>query len=516
MKKSYILGIDSSTSATKTMLFDAQGQIVAQSAHSYPVYTERSGWMEQDANDWWHALKTGCQEVCSRSGINLSRIAALGLTHQRFTFVAVDRQFQPLRKAILWNDTRCSAEAEYAEHHIGSSEIFRRTGYPPAHWTLYNILWLKNHEPDTYSAMHRALLVQDYLVHKLTGNLVMPQGSGAMTGALDIEQPHQWAMDIIRLLDLREDIWVPTIIPSGSIAGTVTESASQATGLPPGLPVIAAGGDQPCGILGAGVIEPGVLGINGGTSCTNELLSPALPKRAKADYHIEISPTGNYIVENCIPSGGSALMNWYKQHFGNRELIATERTGRSVWEILHEVADRAPVGNDGMMIVPYFQGANGPYWDQTARGIVFGIRAEHGRAHLLRGLIEGLAYESRRETELMEAGIGMPSTRIAMYGGSARSDLWNQTFADILNRPVSVPETEETTALGAAISAAVACGLHSSFREAVSEMVRIRKHYTPIQSHVQRYERLYREVYVKLYDRLQNLSSLTAEIAQKV
>jgi xylulokinase len=260
--------------------------------------------------------------------------------------------------------------------------------------------------------------------------------------------------------------------------------------------------------LGAGVVEPGVLGINGGTSCTNELLSPTLPERNQVDYHIEISPLGHYIVENCIPSGGSAVMNWYKQHFGDREIAEAAHTGNSVWEVMHEVAAEAPVGNDGMMIVPYFQGANGPYWDQDARAMIVGMHADFGRAHLLRGLIEGLAYESRREAELMVAGTGTAVREIRMYGGSAKSNLWNQTFADVFNTPLHVPETSEATALGAAICAAVGSKLYQNFEQAVDNMVRITRSYPPIPQHVQRYEELYREVYVKLYDRIHDLTQL--------
>ncbi len=505
MKKTYIIGVDSSTSATKVMVFDLHGSIIAESAHPYPVYTDQPGWVEQDAADWWTAFTDGCRAVCSHPKVDISRIAALGLTHQRFTFVPVDRDFQPLRRAIVWNDTRCSAEAEYAKQQIGTAEIFKRTGYPPAQWTLYKVLWLKNHEPEIYQRTHKILLVQDYLVQKLTSNLVMPQGSGAMTGALDIEHPDRWALDIMSSLGIREDLWLPDIIPSGSLAGTITKAASQITGLPEGLPVIAAGGDQPCGNLGAGVIVPGMLGINGGTSCTNEMLSPTLPERTRADYHIEISPLGQYIVENCIPSGGAALMNWYKQHFGDREVAAAQQAGRSAWEMMHTVAAEAPVGNDGMMIVPYFQGANGPYWDQNARAMIVGMHADFGRAHLIRGLIEGLAYESRREAELMAVGTGTAVREIRMYGGSAKSDLWNQTFADVFNTPLHVPETSEATALGAAICAAVGSHLYPSFVQAVDKMVRIARSYLPIPQHVQRYERLYRDMYVKLYDRIHDL-----------
>ncbi|MCP4397235.1 MAG: hypothetical protein GY801_08060 [bacterium] len=512
MTDQYVLGVDSSTSATKVIAFGACGEALAETTNTYPLYNEYPTWVEQDAEDWWQAFVNGCRQIMSSPALQGKQPVGLGLTHQRITFVPVDRDMRPLRRAILWNDTRCAEEVEYAAKTIGKQAIFERTGYPPAQWTLYELLWLKNHEPEVYENSYKIFLVQDYLLYKLSGELVMNQGSAAMTGALDIERNGYWAGDIIRALGLREEHWIEKIVPSGSIVGHVTKEAALKTALPEGLAIVAAGGDQPCGILGAGVIETGELGINGGTSCTNELLSDTLPKREALDYHIENSPTGRYIVENCIPSGGSALINWYKKNFGASEILRAEREGKSVWDLIYQTAAEGPAGNRGMIVVPYFQGANGPYWNLEARGMMFGLHSDYGRSFLVRGLIEGLAYESRREAELMETGIESAIRQIKMYGGSAKSDLWNQIFADVFNKPVQVPDSNEATALGAAICAAVACGMHESFKEAVEAMVRIKKRYEPIPQHVNVYEKFYQEVYLELYERVRDLSRTVARI----
>jgi len=512
MKKSIVLGVDSSTSATKVIAFDTMGKTLAEGTAQYPLYMEKPGWIEQDSQDWWKAFRDGCQKILSQSNINVKDIIGLGITHQRFTFVPVDRNIQPLRRAILWNDTRCYRESAYAEKEVGKQKIFERTGYPPGVWTLYKVLWLKNNESDIYEKMYKVVLVQDYLIYKLTGKLVTLQGSCTMTGALDIEARERWAKDVIRDLGVREDVWIQTIHPGGSIAGTVTKQASQETGLPEGLPVVTGAGDQPCGILGAGVINPGEMGINGGTSCTNELIAKGVPERKVINYFIELSPSGEYIVENYIPSGGSALMNWYKDHLGYCEMEQADKEKRNVWEIIYGLAGETPVGNRGMMVVPYFQGANGPYWDMTAKGIIVGLRQEYGRPYFIRGFIEGLAYESRRQMELMEEGTSTKVQEIRMYGGSARSDYWNQVFTDALNRPLYVPENTETTALGAAISATVGCGIYDSFTKAASMMVRIKESYNPIPRNVERYNKLYTRVYSKLYDQLNELMKTSSEI----
>jgi xylulokinase len=317
---------------------------------------------------------------------------------------------------------------------------------------------------------------------------------------------------VIKALGVREDIWIDKILPGGAVAGHVTRAAARETGLPEGLPVVTGAGDQPCGILGAGVILPGEIGINGGTSCTNEFVAAGVPKREAVNYFIELSPSGDYIVENYIPSGGSALMNWYKNNFGYREVADAEATGKSVWEVIYNQAGESPVGNRGLMVVPYFQGANGPYWDLNARGVVYGLHTEFGRPHLVRGIMEGLAYESRRQAELMEEGTRTRVEQIKMYGGSARSDYWNQIFSDVFNKPLHVPETAETTALGAAISAAVGCGMYGDFKTAVARMVSIRKSYAPVAANAARYERFYREVYVRFYDGVQQHMQAIAAI----
>jgi xylulokinase len=512
MKDQLVLGTDSSTSATKVIAFDAKGKPVAEGSNGYPLYTEYPGWVEQDPEDWWEAFKGACRQVVSNPAVDIKKMVGIGITHQRFTFVPVDQNMKPLRRAILWNDIRCSKEAEYARQKVGKELIFERTGYPPGQWTLYKALWLKNNEPELYDKIYKLVLVQDYLIYKLTGNLVTLEGAGTMTGALDIASPRKWAKDVIKALGVREDIWIEPILPGGAVAGRVTKEAAKETGLPEGLPVVTGAGDQPCGTLGAGVVEPGELGINGGTSCTNELVAKGVPERKKVNYFIEINPSGAYIVENYIPSGGSALMNWYKNNFGYFEVSEAEKTNKNIWEVIYNQVGDSPVGNRGMMVVPYFQGANGPYWDLTARGVVFGLHTEYGRPQLLRALMEGLAYESRRQAELMEEGTGTQVEQIKMYGGSARSDYWNQIFTDVFNKTLHLPETAETTALGAAIAAAVGCGMSPDYKKAVDTMVSIRKTYKPVPQNVTRYERFYREVYVKFYDTVQGFMHKIAEI----
>ena len=313
-----VIGVDSSTTATKVVAFDLDGTVISMSSCQIESFTDMPGRVEQDAARWWESLCIACRSVVDSEEVGLYSISGLAITHQRFTFVPVDDDLRPLRRAILWNDRRCAEEATYARSIDVDGSIYRRTGYPPGQWSLYKLLWLKNHEPALYEKTHRILLVHDYLAYHLTGELATSESTAAMTGALDIEAKSTWAIEVMEQVGVRSDVWVTPILSAGTPIGSVTMEASRQTGLPRGLPVIAGAGDQPCGSLGAGIVAEGQLGINGGTSCSNEFVSRDLPILERPDYFVEINPAGGYLVENDIPSGGSAVANWYRDRFHRR------------------------------------------------------------------------------------------------------------------------------------------------------------------------------------------------------
>ncbi|GAJ04002.1 unnamed protein product, partial [marine sediment metagenome] len=233
---------------------------------------------------------------------------------------------------------------------------------------------------------------------------------------------------------------------------------------------IATGGDQPAGVLGVGIIKPGMAGINGGTSCTVQMYSNDLPIDRDINYFIEISPEGGYAPEGAVYSGASALMVWYRDNFGTLEIEEAEKKKRNVWEVIYKKAEEVPAGSIGLMTIPYFAGAGGPFWDVRARGVITGLLETHNRNHLIRSIIEGQAYEAKRIIEAMERVTSIKLSEIRMYGGSSVSDIFNQIFSDVLNVPVVTTNTTEATALGSAICAAKGGGVYITFSEAVKNM----------------------------------------------
>jgi len=506
-KPPYLLAADMGTTATRAVLFDLKGQVVSETRVPVQIDHPEPGQAELDAEVWWH---TFCQAVRQTLGDKKTRdVAGLAITHQRQSFVPVDKSLNPLRRAILWYDTRAGVQAEWAREHIGSSRIYQRTGSPPGRRAVYKVMWLRDHEPTLFSQIRKILFIPDFLIYRLTGELVTSPGTSATSGCLDISQPDRWAADILATLCISPDLWVTPVRPGGTIAGRVNSTAAQATGLAVGTPIVLAAGDQPCGNLGSGIARPGMMGINGGTSCALEMPTAQLVLDPGTNFFVDFSPAGFYLAENGITSGGAALFDWFRLEFTSPE----QQNLPDIYERIHGgLIESTPPGNLGLMLVPYLRGANGPYWDARARGLLAGLRLDHGKAHLARALLEGLAYEARLILEAMESASGIPVDDIRMYGGSSKSRQWNQAFADVLNRPVRVTSLEEPSALGAAIAAGVGVGIYDDMPQAANAMVKVLQIFEPRPEVVHIYDRLYREVYRHLYTTISDLMNRASEI----
>jgi sugar (pentulose or hexulose) kinase len=505
----YLLAADIGTTATRVVLFDASGEVVAEARLSVQPEYPKPGRAELDAEIWWNTFCQATRQVLA--GEKAEAVAGLAITHQRQSFVPVDHSMRPVRPAILWYDTRASSQAEWARKYVGVQRIYRRTGSPPGRRAVYKVMWLKEHEPNIFRRTYKILFIPDFLIYRLTGELVSSPGTSATSGCLDVAHPNLWAGDILDVLDISSDLWVTPIRPSGTVVGQVTRAGAEATGLVAGTPIVLAAGDQPCGNLGCGVVRPGMMGINGGTSCALETPTERLVLDEAISFFVDFSPVGYYVAENGITSGGAALFGWFRREFNPSSQVQQEDA--DIWEYIYEelVGQTSP-GNLGLMLVPYLRGANGPYWDNRARGLLAGLRLDHGRAHLARALLEGLAYEARRIVESMEIASGTPIEDIRMYGGSSKSQQWNQIFADVLNRPVRVTHLEEPPALGAAIAAGTGVGFFTDMAEAARAMVQVRQVFEPRPMVAALYDRLYHEVYRHLYASLSELMARASDI----
>jgi xylulokinase len=358
-------------------------------------------------------------------------------------------------------------------------------------------MWLKNHCPEIYNKSYQFHMVSDWLIYQLTGKAATSYGTAVTSGALNLALKGKWDTDLLKEFGLREDIFVQDLRPSGTVVGSVTDEAEAVFKIPAGIPVVTAAGDQPCGSFGAGQFECGTLSVNGGTACTCEALVTEIPALRNPNYFVEISPTGAYIMENSIYSGASALIKWCNNNFDRSQ----NNTKKSKWDYVQNIAAETPVGNLGLIMIPFFGGAGAPYWNMDARGALLGLSEDHGKGHVLRAIIEGLAYEVKRESDLMAKDSSDTLMRLLTYGGS--NSIWNQTIANVFNRPLDSVMISDTNALGAAMCAAAGVGIYDNVTSAGKAMAPKVTPYVPEEKAASFYNAFYREVYEGLYDSIE-------------
>jgi sugar (pentulose or hexulose) kinase len=496
-----LVGIDIGTTSVRVTIYDTGGQLISEGRVPNLISHPRPGWAEQDPNAWWQGVCKASRDALKHFPYHPQAIKGIAVTSMRQTFVCLGKDLKPLRPAILWYDTRHAAQVDWVREQFGNRMVYEQTGSPPGRRAIYKVIWLKQNEPGCYDKTAHIAFIPDFILLQLTGRLATTPGVSYASGCLSASNPFEWATDFIHACKLDPSKWITPIQSPGNIAGQIHRQAAEDTGFPEGTPVVMASGDQACGNLGVGVCQPGMLGINGGTSCALQTPSSHLPIDEAMSYFVDYSPAGYYVAENGITSGTAALSEWFRNGFGYPE-VATSSNDEDIWNSLYGLAKEAPPGNMGLMLVPYLRGANGPLWNPRARGVLVGLMAVHDRRHLMRALFEGLAYESRRILESMEAGTAIPITSVRTYGGASQSDVWNQIFADILGRPVTVTSDPAPVSLGAAISAGYGVGIYPNPITAAERMVKIHKIYHPDQNTVGLYDRLYRDVYVNIYNQL--------------
>ena len=502
MTKDLVIGIDSSTTATKVIAWTGDGELVAEGRCPIDLQNPAPLYYEQDARDWWRAL---C-EALSNLGrqINLGRTASVAIANQRETWVPVDEGGEPLRPGMVWMDERGRPDVDLLEQAIGRERLLQITGKIPGPLPcLYSIHWMKREEPDLYGRTARFLDVHGFLVKRLTGDFRTSWSSADPTALLDLECK-RYAPEIMTALEVDASKFAEVGRP-GTVLGQVHAAAAEATGLPIGTPVVAGGGDGQAAGLGTGVLGPGRAYLNLGTASVsgvygaNYATDPA--------FRTMTSLTGEgYIFELCLITG-TFLTNWLVEQLFEED----PRTNPRVYEQLEHEAAGLPAGSDGLMLMPYWGGVMTPYWDADARGILIGLSSEHGRGHVYRAMMEGIALDEAMGLKGIEAVTGERVEELLTIGGGSKSDLWCRIVAGATGKPVKRLATAEATSLGAGMAAAVGAGWFEDAKAAVSSMAgKVEDVIAPEPGEADRYAELL-GIYERLYPSTRSiLNDLTA------
>jgi xylulokinase len=504
MSKNLLLGLDSSTTACKAVVWDRAGQPVAVGRSAHRIDMPRPGWHEQPADSWWEAACIALRAATAQ--IDPAQLASICITHQRETFVVLDENNQPLRPAILWMDERCRGLLPRIENDLGRERIHSIIGKPlSGNLTFSKIAWIKAYEPEVFRHAAKYLDVAAFLNFRLTGLFRTGWGCADPTGLFDL-QHNEWSKDIQAYLGITPT-QLPEAYPPGAVLGAVTPAAAAQCGLPAGLPVVAGVGDGQSAGLGANITHPSRAYISLGTS----VLSGTYSDRFVVDRAFRTlygGIPGSYLLETAL-LGGAYTINWFLDTFCD---ASADRRSVSHYEAL---VRELPPGAGGLLLVPYWNSAMNPYWDASASGIVAGWRGYHRPEHLYQAILEGIAYELRLSIGGVETALPAPVEYLIATGGGAQSPLWLQIIADITGKPVYQSHTHETAALGAGILAAAAAGLFPDIQTAAEKMTAIQPHPTePDPLRNARYSQLYEEVYRHLYPALQPYLARLTELTE--
>ena len=474
---SYLLGIDSGTNACKAVLFDLDGRPVSSSTREHSILYPKPTWAEQDPEWWWHAAAEAVEEALKRSRADPGEILGVGLDSQREAVVLVGRDGRSLSNSIIWLDRRALGKVEEMKKMLSFEDVLHRTGVPIDYiFSAAKLLWIKDEAPNLISEAERILFPKDYIAFRLTGEAATDYSMASRTMLFNIHRL-RWDEDICRVLEVPVDL-LPPVKGSWEVVGEVTAEAAKVTGLKAGTPVVSGGGDRPCEALGAGVVELGRINIGTGTGTmmTTPLREPKADPQGKVDCCCHVAPdTWEY--EVAIIATGASL-RWFRDNFAREEVEMSRRLGGDPYNYLVELASKVPPGSEGLFYYPYPMGAKAPKFNDHAKAVFFGLTLGHSKAHFVRAIMEGIAFQYAETLELFEK-LGVSISEASIVGGEAKSELWNQMKADITGLKIWVPEVADAAALGSAILAGVGGGAYRDVREGVRRAVRYRKAYTP-------------------------------------
>jgi xylulokinase len=479
----YILAHDLGTTGNKTTLFDAgSGTAVASAFEAYETAYPHVNWAEQDASDWWRAVRESTQELLNTSGVAPGDIAVVSFSGMMNGALAVDSAGTPLRSAIIWADQRATTEAGFLAKRCGMEQVYRRTGHRPgASYTAAKMLWVQSHQPEVYARTHQFLQAKDYIAYRASGVFATDYSDASGTNLFDLDR-REWAVDMMEAVGL-DPHKLPPAHPSHTVIGQVTAKAAVETGLLAGTPVVIGGGDGACATVGAGSVHPGdaynYIGSSSWIAVTAEqpLYDPQMRTFTFAHLDPELYfPTGT---TQC--AGGS--YDWLER------LLRGEDKARLYDEMGAKAAAVEP-GARGLLFLPYLIGERSPHWNPLARGGFVGLTMSHGRAEMARAVMEGVALNLKMILDaFVEQGMAIQTMRL--IGGGARSTLWRQILADVYGLPILRPALlAEATSLGAAIAGGVGVGLFPNFHVA-DEFVTVEEAERPDPTHRQRYAALY-------------------------
>jgi len=480
---------------------DGAGSVVSSGTEEHqPFASPQPGWAEQDPRDWWRACGIAVKKAVQKSGLRSEEVSCVGFSGQMHGAVMLDANGEVVRPALIWCDQRTQKQSLELSEKFSTEKLIQLTCNPPlTNFTLTKLLWVRENEPQLWARVRYAMLPKDYVRFRLTGDRAIDQADASGTLLLDVAK-RTWSREVLSGTGIDES-FLPKLYESPEVCGKLNRAGASVTGLKVGTPVVAGAGDQAAGAVGMGIVRAGVVSATIGTSGVVFAATdrPALDPRGRLHTFCHAIP-GRWHVMGVTQAAGLSL-RWFRDTFG---LARNAAPGdRDPYEFLSEEAAAAPPGAEGLLWAPYLMGERTPHLDPKARGALVGITPSHHRGHIIRAILEGVAFSLKDSFSIFEE-MKVPVTRIRLGGGGARSGLWRQIQADVYAHEVEIVEAEEGAAYGAAILAAVGARHFASVDEACDAVIRVASRVPPNSSSSVTLQETY-ATYRRLYPALRAL-----------
>ena len=482
----FVAALDLGTTGCRTYIFDLAGSIISSDYQEWESFYPQPSYVEQDANLWWESIKKTTEGAIKKSGIDKSEIVSLSVTNQRETIVPIDREGNTLHNALVWQDRRTTDQVDFIKSKIGIDKIYRTTGLTiDPYFSATKILWFKDEKPEIYQKTHKFLLVSDYIIYKLTGKFYTDHSNASRTMLFDINR-FKYSEDIASELEIDLDK-MPEAIESGVEIGEIN---TEEILFDKKTLVVSGAGDQQSAALGVGVVSPGEVKLTTGTGSfmLAYLEKPNFDPNKRVLCSCHAIP-GVWVQEASIFTTG-AFLRWFRDELGNEESRIAEEQNQDPYVILTEEAEKSPIGANMLLAIPHLVGAGAPHWNPYARGLIYGLSLGHKRRDIVRSILEGVAFEVKKNVEVFSE-LGITPKELKLTGGGSRSDFWNQIFSDVLGITCVRNVIEEATSLGAAILAATGAGLFSDVVSAAENICKVDKKWIPDLNRQNIYSKIY-------------------------
>ena len=474
----YYIGIDLGTSSLKLLLVDDDGNVVNEFSKEYPLFFPHNGWSEQDPNEWWNAVLEGVPELIKN--IDASKVVGIGSGGQMHGLVALDKDDNVLRNAILWNDGRTQKEVEYLNNEIGKDTLSKYTANIAfAGFTAPKVLWMKNNELDKFNKIAKIMLPKDYINYKLTGVHCSDYSDASGMLLLDVKNKC-WSKEMLDICGIKEE-QMPKLYESYECVGTLLPEIANKLGLNQNVKVVAGAGDNAAAAVGTGVVGNGGCNISLGTSGTIFISSDKFGVDPNNALHAFAHADGGYHLMGCMLSAASCN-KWFAEEILKEKDFA----------LLQKDITDDKLGNNNVYFLPYLMGERSPINDVDARGTFTGLSLDSSRSDMVQAVLEGVSFAIRDSFEVAKS-IGVKIDRSMICGGGSKSPLWQKMLANILNIPLDLPVTEQGPGYGGAMLAMVACGKYPTVNDAAKALIKVKDTVLPNKEIADRYEKKYQK-----------------------